>query len=298
MGGRVEGDTVSPDVRKRPATHGGTSRSVVLAGRDPGRSSRTAPCVRHQPGAARCRADERWRRETVLVEIWSDIACPWCYIGKRRFEEALRGFEHRDDVAVVWRSFELDPSAPREQPESQPELLARKYRVAVAQAEAMNARMTTEAAKEGLEFHLDRSKVGNTFDAHRLLHLAGTQDRRDALTERLFAAYLTEGKAIGNPDVLTRLAADVGIDPVVAAGVLASDRFAADVRRDEARAQALGITGVPFFVLDSRYGISGAQPAELLREALKQAWDEGAAAPLVTRPADAGDGCEDGSCTI
>lgn len=239
----------------------------------------------------------------MIVEIWSDIACPWCYVGKRRFERALSQFEHRDAVSVVWRSFELDPSAPRRHTEPQPVLLARKYGMPLAQAEAMNARMTGEAAKEGLTFRLDRVQVGNTFDAHRLLHFAAGLDRREALVERFFAAYLSEGEALGDIDVLVRLAADVALDAEAVRAVLASDRFADAVRRDEARAQALGITGVPFFAIDARYGVSGAQPPEAILEALRQAWGE-ARVPLAPVHAGASttaggqEGCEDGSCAV
>lgn len=223
----------------------------------------------------------------MIVEIWSDMACPWCYVGKRRFEQALAEFEHRAAVTVVWRSFELDPGAPRRHEEPQTVLLARKYRVPLAQAEAMNARMTAEAAKEGLAFRLDRVQVGNTFDAHRLLHFAATAGRREALVERLFAAYLGEGEALGEHAVLVRLASDVGLDAQAVAAVLASDRFADDVRRDEARAQGFGISGVPFFALDERYGVSGAQPPAAILEALRTRWAE---APVVPVPPDDGGG--------
>jgi predicted DsbA family dithiol-disulfide isomerase len=231
----------------------------------------------------------------MIVEIWSDIACPWCYVGKRRFEQALAEFEHRDTVTVVWRSFELDPGAPPRHDEPQAVLLARKYGVPLAQAEAMNARMAGEAAKEGLAFRLDRVRVGNTFDAHRLLHLAATVGRREALVERLFAAYLGEGEALGEHDVLVRLAADVGLDAGEVATVLASDRFAADVRRDQARARGFGITGVPFFAIDERYGVSGAQPPDAILEALRTRRAE-APGLLTTFGSAAADGCDDGSC--
>ena len=209
----------------------------------------------------------------MLVEIWSDIACPWCYVGKRRWERALADFAHREDVAVTWRSFELDPGAPARHAEPQAELLARKYGTTRQQAEGMNARMTAEAAKEGLLFRLDRVQVGNTFDAHRLLHEAAAHGLRDRLVERLFAAYLAEGEALGEHEVLARLAAEVGLDAELARGVLASDRHADSVRADERQARRLGITGVPFFVLDGRLGVSGAQPPEVLLDALTQAWD-------------------------
>ena len=206
------------------------------------------------------------------VEIWSDIACPWCYVGKRRFETALKDFEHRDDVTVTWRSFELDPTAPRvREKNSYAERLASKYRLAVSDAQAMIDRMTAVGAEEGIEFRFDRIQAGNTFDAHRLLHLAAAHDRQDAMKERLLRAYFTEGAAIGEPEVLADLASEVGLDAAHVRRVLAGDEHADDVRSDEATAAELGIHGVPFFVIGRRYGVSGAQPASELAKVLAQA---------------------------
>ena len=173
----------------------------------------------------------------MKIEIWSDIACPWCYVGKRRFERALGSFSHRDDADVTWRSFELDPTAPRQQSERQAELLARKYQVPLERAEAMNANMTAAARKEGLDFHFDRVRVGNTFDAHRLIHFAATRGKRDAMVERLFQAYLTEGQPLGDINVLVRLAGEVGLDTAAAREALESTTFGDSVRADEKRAQ-------------------------------------------------------------
>jgi Predicted dithiol-disulfide isomerase involved in polyketide biosynthesis len=215
----------------------------------------------------------------MKVEIWSDIACPWCYVGKRRFERALEQFEHARDVEVVWRSFELDPHAPRTHAESQDELLAKKYGMPVETARAMNERMTAEARKEGLEFHLDRVRVGNTFDAHRLVHLAAESRRADAMKERLMRAYFTEGEAVGDPATLVRLGIDVGLDEAKVREVVSGSAYAKDVRADEERARAFGISGVPFFAIDERYGVSGAQPSEVLLDALRQAYEEAEATP-------------------
>jgi predicted DsbA family dithiol-disulfide isomerase len=211
----------------------------------------------------------------LRVDIWSDIACPWCYVGKRRLETALAEFAHRDDVEIVWRAFELDPSAPRVAAAgvSNAERLARKYGMTVAQAEERTRSLTELAAKDGLDFRFDRLRPGNTFDAHRLVHMAGERGVQDAMKERLLRAYLTEGEAIGDVDVLVRLAGEVGIDAEDARAMLASDQYAKDVRADEEEARALGITGVPFFVV-VRYGVSGAQPAETLLRVLERAWDE------------------------
>jgi predicted DsbA family dithiol-disulfide isomerase len=236
----------------------------------------------------------------MKIEIWSDIACPWCAIGKRRFERALDGFEHRHAVEVIWRSFELDPAAPRRRELSQPAHLAAKYGVTLAQAQAMNARMSAEAAKEGLRFDLDRAQVGNTFDAHRLIHFAEAHGRRDEIVDRLFRAYLGEGRAIGEREVLVEIAAEAGLDPEAARTMLASDAYAAAVRADEARARVFGISGVPFFAIDERVGVSGAQPPEVLLGVLQEAWRESAAVETPTVEPAAGDtaGCADGYCSM
>jgi predicted DsbA family dithiol-disulfide isomerase len=208
----------------------------------------------------------------VKVEIWSDVVCPWCAIGKARFEQAVARFDHGDEIEVVWRSFELDPSAPRRHEGDLVERLASKYGMAREQAEASQVRLTTMAAELGLDFRFDRAQSGNTFDAHRLLQLAGDHGRQGVLKERLLRAYFTEGEPIGEMDTLRRLAVEVGLDPAEVDRVLGGDAFADAVRADEAEATALGVTGVPFFVVDRRFGVSGAQPADLLLDVLEQAW--------------------------
>jgi predicted DsbA family dithiol-disulfide isomerase len=222
----------------------------------------------------------------LTVEIWSDVVCPWCYIGKRRFEAALEAFEHRDEVTVMWRSFELDPAAPSAVEGTATERLAAKYGMSLERAEGLHREMTERAAAEGLEFRFDLAQSGNTFDAHRLIHLAATYGHQAAAEERLMRAYFTEGAAISDPETLIGLMADVGVDADEARDVLLGDRFAEDVREDEQLAGQLGIQGVPFFVLDRRLGVSGAQPPEALVQALERAWGEaisgrsrGAAAP-------------------
>ena len=210
----------------------------------------------------------------LTVEIWSDVVCPWCYIGKRRFEAALEGFEHRDEVTVLWRSFELDPEAARETVGTATERLAGKYGMSIERAMELHAEMTERAAGEGLEYHLDKARGGNTFDAHRMIHLAATYGHQAAAKERLLRAYFTEAEDITVWDTLVRLMGEVGVDADEAREALRLDRFAEDVREDEALAVQLGIQGVPFFVFDRRYGISGAQPSELLLGALERTWDE------------------------
>jgi predicted DsbA family dithiol-disulfide isomerase len=208
----------------------------------------------------------------MLVEIWSDIACPWCYVGKRRFEAALADFEHREDVHVVWRSFELDPAAPRERAVDGATHLAGKYGTTRERALEMHRHMTEVAAGEGLDFHFDIARGGNTFDAHRLLHLAAEHGLQDAMKERLMRAYLSEGQPIGDPAALERLAVAAGLPAEAVAEVLAADRVAAEVRADERTAAELGIHAVPFFVVDRALGASGAHPPELLGEMLRQGW--------------------------
>jgi predicted DsbA family dithiol-disulfide isomerase len=204
------------------------------------------------------------------VEIWSDVVCPWCYIGKRRFEEALGRFDGRDDVAVTWRSFELDPDAPPVGVDVL-EHLAAKYGVSTGEAVAMQHRVTQAAAGEGLEYHLDRTQRGNSFDAHRLLHLAKEHGRQGELEERLFRAYFTDGEPIGDIAVLRTLATDAGLPDGEVDDVLGSDRYAEAVRDDQRTAQELGCRGVPFFVVDRRYGAAGAQDPAVLLELLEKA---------------------------
>jgi predicted DsbA family dithiol-disulfide isomerase len=208
----------------------------------------------------------------VHVEIWSDIACPWCYVGKRRFESALAGFEHRDDVQVTWRSFELDPSAPSERDGDGARHLADKYGMSRDEALASQQRLTDVAAGEGLAFRFDIARGGNTFDAHRVVHLAAEHGLQDAMQERIMRAYLEEGELISSHSVLERLAVEVGLKTSEIRYVLAGVRYADAVRDDERTAAGLGIHAVPFFVVDRKIGASGAHPAEALRDLLRQAW--------------------------
>ena len=210
----------------------------------------------------------------MKIEIWSDIACPWCYIGKRRFEAALAEFPHRDALDVVWRSFELDATAPARQEKAGVALLATKYRMSEAKAQEMMDSMAATGAADGLTFRFDRMVSGNTFDAHRLIHFAATVGKRTEMVECLFKAYFTDGEAMGDHPTLVRLATDIGVDSDAVAAMLASDAFASDVRADETRAKEFGISGVPFFAIDERYGISGAQPATAITEAISQAYFE------------------------
>lgn len=237
--------------------------------------------------------------DKVRVDIWSDIACPWCYVGKRRFETALSTFPHRDRVEVVWHSFELDPSAPPGRGQSMKAILAGKYGGGEARAQGMLDSMTQTAAGEGLEYHFERVQPANTSLAHQLIHLAAEHGVQDAVKERLLAAFFTEGEFLGDREVLVRLGAEVGLDAGEVRAALSDGRYAGAVRQDEAQAHALGINGVPFFVLGGKYGVSGAQSPEVLRGALEQVWAETHPAPLTLLGADTpAEACEDGQCAV
>ncbi len=210
----------------------------------------------------------------MRVEVWSDVACPWCYIGKRRLDAALSRFEHDQAVELRWRSFELDPSAPAVRELAYVDHLAAKYRVSVDEAEDMIDRMIEAGARDGVVLRFDRARPGNTFDAHRLLHLAADRGVQHALKDRLLHATFTKGLTVSDVDVLVGLAEAAGLDGVEARSVLESDQYAADVRADEKRAAELGITSVPFFVFAGRLGVAGAQPPDLLLEVLQEAWVE------------------------
>jgi predicted DsbA family dithiol-disulfide isomerase len=232
----------------------------------------------------------------VKVEIWSDVICPWCYIGKRRFEAALAGFEHRDQVEVVWRSFELDPTAPRMREGSYAKRIGMKYGVAPGEAQSMIDRMTGAAAGEGLDFRFDLARPGNTFDAHRLLHLAADRGCQDRLKERLLVATFSEGEPIGDHAALLRLSVKVGLDDSEVRTVLEGDAYSDAVRADEADAANIGISGVPFFVVDRMFAVSGAQPSEVMGNVLDRAWTKTHPHSLIL--AGDADGCEGDSCAI
>jgi predicted DsbA family dithiol-disulfide isomerase len=213
-------------------------------------------------------------KSQLRIDVWSDVACPWCYVGKRRLEAALRLFPHRSDVVVVWRAFELDPSAPREQDSSKSyaERLGTKYGVPTAEAQGMIERMTNVAAEDGLDFRFDKIRPGNTFDAHRVIHIARDSGKQDAMKERLLLAYMTEGESVSDRETLVRLASEVGLGAAAVRAMLASDAHRDQVRGDEEEARKIGVRGVPFFVLDAKYAVSGAQSAEVLLGALSEAW--------------------------
>ncbi|HXJ22940.1 MAG TPA: DsbA family oxidoreductase [Polyangia bacterium] len=214
----------------------------------------------------------------LRIDVWSDIVCPWCAIGSRRLERALEQFPHRDQVEVFWHAFELDPSAPRVHPGDHVGHIADKFGRPPEQARAIVQRVIDLAAQDGLTLRLMEARAGNTFDGHRLLQLAAARGIEPAVRQRFFRGYMTEGEPIGDPAVLARLATEAGLDPDEVQAVLTSDQYAQDVRDDEAAATAIGIGGVPFFIMAGRVGVSGAQPVDVFSRALAQAWDKQQAA--------------------
>lgn len=210
----------------------------------------------------------------MKVEIWSDFACPFCYIGKRRFEAALEQFANQAEVEVVYRSFELDPTAEKEPKQDVHAMLAAKYGMSREQAKQMNDNVANQAKAVGLTYHMDSVVPANTFDAHRLAQFAADRGKGEDMTERLLKAYFTDAVNLSDHQALISLAAEVGLDPEETSAMLASDEYADQVRRDQQEAAALGIRGVPFFVIDRKYGVSGAQPTEVFSQALEKAWSE------------------------
>jgi predicted DsbA family dithiol-disulfide isomerase len=230
----------------------------------------------------------------VQIEVWSDVVCPWCYIGKRRLETALERFPHRDQVEVTWRSFQLDPTIPEGTTHPTLPELARKYGRSEDEMRAMQEHVEQIAAGEGLAYHLADGVSGNTHLAHELLHLATERGLGDAAKERLLHAHFEEGRSVFDVDALVALGAEIGLDEAEARQALTDRRYRAAVDEDIATARLLGATGVPFFVVDRKYGAAGAQPAELLLQILERAWAD--AHPLLTVPP--ADGCTDDSCAV
>lgn len=212
--------------------------------------------------------------ETLRVDIWSDVVCPWCAIGKANLDAALAEFAHAENVEVIWHSYELDPTAPAARQGNYVGMLAKKYGTSPEEAQAMIDRMTATGAECGVEFHFDRVQPGNTFDAHRVIHLGAARGIQTQVKERFLRGYLAEGEAIGLPEVVERLAVDAGLDADEVAAVLTTDAFADEVRIDEATAASMQVTGVPFFVFDRRLAVAGAQPPDVLLQVLDRVWSE------------------------
>ena len=236
---------------------------------------------------------------TLQVEVWSDIACPWCYIGKRRFAAALADFPHRDHVEVTWRAYELSPSTPAGPGIPEIDALARHKGIPRDQVTRMFEQVTRVAAGEGLAYDFDRAIAANTFAAHRLVHLArttGGAELAERTLEALFSAHFEHGADLGDDETLVRIVSGAGVDAEAARTVLAGDAGADAVRADEDEARALGVTGVPFFVVDRRIAVSGAQPVEVFTQLLETAWRD--AMPVQSLATADGTACVDDSCAV
>lgn len=238
----------------------------------------------------------------MKIEVWSDFVCPFCYIGKRRLEEAIAQFPHKDQVEVEFKSFELDPNSPVNIDKSIHEVLASKYGMSVEKAKQTNNGMVQQAATVGLTYHFDTMKPTNTFDAHRLAKFAESFGKEAEITEKLLYSYFTESKHIGDHETLADIAESAGLDRQKALDVLHDkNTYANEVRKDETTAQQYGISGVPYFIINQKYAISGAQPIETFVGALQQVWQEESVSPVfqdlsTTSGEDAS--CADGSCAI
>ncbi len=210
----------------------------------------------------------------MKIEIWSDVMCPFCYIGKRKFETALEGFEHKDKVEVVWKSFQLNPDMKTEPGKNINQYLAEIKGWSLEQAEKINKQVTETAKAAGLNYNFDKAVIANSFDAHRLIQLAKKNNRGDAAEERLFKAYFTEGKNIADAEILVHLGIDIGLDATDVKTMLAGQDYTDEVKKDIYEAQQVGVRGVPFFVIDRKYAVSGAQESAVFTQALNKAWAE------------------------
>lgn len=228
----------------------------------------------------------------MRIDIWSDIVCPFCHLGRRHLELALADFPYRDDVVVTWHSFELDRNAPARLEGSNVERVAEKYGLPVEQIVAQHEHMATSASAVGLDFNWEKAVPSNSFDAHRVIHFARTKGLEPQVTDRVMRGWYSEGAPIGERDALIELAVDGGLDRGEVSEMLAGEDFGREVREDEALADEIGITSVPTFVLDQKYAVVGAQPVDVLRNALAQVWEERG------KPAEqpAGGGCGCGGC--
>lgn len=229
---------------------------------------------------------------TLKVQIWSDIMCPYCYIGKRRIEGALAQFKHKDAVEIEWKSFQLDAHFVASPEDNTVDHLAEKYHKSREWAQEMIDNMTENAKNSGLDFHFEKAILANSYNAHRLLHLAKKHNLGNELEEVLFKAYLTDGKNVNDLTTLSLLGQEVGMDKTVVEEVLNSDQYGEAVKKDIAMAQQIGVQGVPFFVFDNKYAVSGAQHEETFVKTLEKVWEEGNFAPKVTLlNSDQGDSC-------
>ncbi|WP_234122535.1 DsbA family oxidoreductase [Clostridium hydrogenum] len=241
----------------------------------------------------------------MKIEVWSDFVCPFCYIGKRRLEEAVKNFEYKEEVELVFRSFELDKDAKKKYDENINEIIAKKYDIPVEEAKSLNDQIVLQAKAVGLNYNFDGLIPTNTFDAHRLLQYAKTKGRANELEERILKAYFVESLDISNYEILAKLAFEVGLDSNEALKILEFNEYGEEVRKDEEKALKLKVSGVPYFVFDNKYAVSGAQPSEVFLEALQKVKKEELSSKLIEvesenkdNEASKGANCSDGKCRI
>ncbi|NUL45573.1 DsbA family oxidoreductase [Cellulosimicrobium funkei] len=234
----------------------------------------------------------------MKIEIFSDVACPWCFIGKRRFEAALESFEHRDQVEVEWKSFQLDPTLPEHDHRKEIDYLAETKGIPREQVTQMLGHVTEQAAAEGLDYDFEALVVANSWKAHRVIQRAKADSLETAerLEEQLFRAHFEDGQDIGSEDVLVQLGTAAGLTADQVREALTEDRWETAVKQDLATAGALGVSGVPFFVLERKYGISGAQPVEVFTQALEQSWAESQPLQMVQPGGLNGQACGPNGC--
>jgi predicted DsbA family dithiol-disulfide isomerase len=230
----------------------------------------------------------------MKVEIWSDVVCPFCYIGKRKFENALKEFEQKDNVEIVWRSFQLDPDLEPVPGQSVHQYLANRKGVTLEKGKEMNAYMSNVAKEVGLEYNFDKAIINNTLNAHRLLHLAHKHGVQNEAKETLFAAYYTQGKDVGDTETLVAIGESVGLNADEVRTMLQSDTYIKEVQLDQYRAQQVGAQGVPFFVFNNKYAVSGAQPTDVFAQVLNKVWEE--EKPVVEETLTGGFCTPDGVC--
>jgi len=235
-------------------------------------------------------------QRVMKVDIWSDIACPWCYIGKRRFESALAQFPHRESVEVTWHSYQLDPTLPEHYDGTELDYLATRKGMPREQVRQMFEHVAEVAVGEGLAYDFDSLVVANSLRGHELIHLAASHGRQDEAKEALLSAHFEHGEDIGDVEALVRIGDSVGLDTDEVRATLADGTFAQAVQDDIAQARRYGISGVPFFVVDEKYGVSGAQPTELFTQVLDQAWGEANPLTMVSAPTATGTRAEDAAC--
>ena len=234
----------------------------------------------------------------MKIELWSDFACPFCYIGKKRFEQALEKFPHKDQVEIILKAYQLNPNAPKVMTKGPAESFAKGHGMTVEQAKQRFEMFVEQAKTVGLTYNYDAIQMTNSFDAHRLAKWANQFGKEYEVTDRIMKAYFTDGLNIADSDTLGALAAEVGLDKTVALKVLKGKDYADQVQAEMTEAREVGVQGVPFFVLNRKYGISGAQPVEYFSQVLETLWEEEKPQFKTVEGSKKGSYCDDETCEV